>query len=795
MSWLMAGMFLISLIMMARMQPKIEGAKAAGIEDFSFPSAAERPIQVVFGTRKVSGPNVLWYGNLQTRAIKEKIKTLFSTKKTTVGHKYFMGMQLGICHGEARLREVYFGDDQVWKGDITDLDGTSITISKPDIWGGDKGRGGVSGKLSFYSGSKYQTASSYLASKVGELLVSPLKGLCYAVLEDFYIGNSESPAAVSFVVTRMPKPPRPGASTAIGDDANPAWIVYELLTDRRFGAATPAGLIDLESFNAAGVKLAAERFGLSLVIDSPSSAGQVIDELLKVIQGTLVDDPMTGKMMLRLIRDDYNPAELFEINPSNIKSVSGYTAGSLDTAINEVRVQYISREFGYQQRTAIAQSSGLRIHKGDTESKTIQMPQVSDADIAAKVAQRELVSSSLPVKTCQVECTRAMSWAMVGDVVSLSWPVLGIEKQVMRVTSVDLGRLGDGAIRLTLVQDVFGVFASIFAGAESAWMKPDFTPEPVSTYRIIDAPAMLADGSLTSALVLAERTSLASDYELLVETGGEYLSAGAFEFTPVLQLAAQLPAGDYTASSVQLIGNPMDVSLMTPEEAQDGLGLFLIDSPAGIEWIACNGIKITGDIITLNAVKRGLFDTTPRDHQAGVKVWAVGEGHGVTGPLTTGDSVYVKPLVRTPKSTMDEVATQAISAIYQGKNLDPWRPGNVKINGKTGGQISGEAEITWRKRSGAGTKIVGYFDEVSQDTSATYRVTVSSSEKGILHVEDDISDELWIFDNEKELTGGWEFINGQYVNVPGDYSPDLTFEIIAKIGSKQSDPITITVTR
>lgn len=42
----------------------------AGIDDFQVPTASVgRDIPVLFGTRKISGPNVVWYGHLRTRPI------------------------------------------------------------------------------------------------------------------------------------------------------------------------------------------------------------------------------------------------------------------------------------------------------------------------------------------------------------------------------------------------------------------------------------------------------------------------------------------------------------------------------------------------------------------------------------------------------------------------------------------------------------------------------------------------------------------------------------------------------
>ena len=77
MIWMMAVMFLLSLVMMATMKTKVPSPSAAGLEDFIFPSAAERPVQILAGTRRLSGPNVVWYGDLRSSKIVKKVKGLF----------------------------------------------------------------------------------------------------------------------------------------------------------------------------------------------------------------------------------------------------------------------------------------------------------------------------------------------------------------------------------------------------------------------------------------------------------------------------------------------------------------------------------------------------------------------------------------------------------------------------------------------------------------------------------------------------------------------------------------------
>ena len=50
--------------------PKPAPPKPASLEDFDVPTAEQgREIAVVFGTVTVTGPNVIWYGNLNSAPI------------------------------------------------------------------------------------------------------------------------------------------------------------------------------------------------------------------------------------------------------------------------------------------------------------------------------------------------------------------------------------------------------------------------------------------------------------------------------------------------------------------------------------------------------------------------------------------------------------------------------------------------------------------------------------------------------------------------------------------------------
>lgn len=73
MAWIWAVVFVVALVVSYSMIPKPQSAPPAGLGYFNVPTSEEgREIPVVFGTRDITGPNVVWYGDFRTVAIKKK---------------------------------------------------------------------------------------------------------------------------------------------------------------------------------------------------------------------------------------------------------------------------------------------------------------------------------------------------------------------------------------------------------------------------------------------------------------------------------------------------------------------------------------------------------------------------------------------------------------------------------------------------------------------------------------------------------------------------------------------------
>lgn len=71
--WQFIAILVVAVIAAYALRPKPETQPPAGLSEVDAPTAEEgREIPVLFGTRDIKGPNVVWFGHLRTVPIKKK---------------------------------------------------------------------------------------------------------------------------------------------------------------------------------------------------------------------------------------------------------------------------------------------------------------------------------------------------------------------------------------------------------------------------------------------------------------------------------------------------------------------------------------------------------------------------------------------------------------------------------------------------------------------------------------------------------------------------------------------------
>jgi hypothetical protein len=486
---------------------KVQNAKA---DDVERPRTEEgQQIPAVFGTVKL-GPTIVWWGDAEAVPVKKRVETsIFGTsKKQTIGYKYLVGMQGGICWGPIdEVVDIIVGDKKKMS-EVTPINfrkevgglvleftasgvtpalpepytagGTTFTIDAPFVFGGPEKGGGIAGTFRFYYGSDTQAANSYLATKTGQSPFPAYKGLCYAVWEHVDCGQSARIEPWQFIVRRIPTTLGTLAGdvtlSRIGDGANPAEVLYELWTDPRWGLAESSSALDTDSFLAALQTLSDEGLGVSGTHLGGNSADEKAKELLRTIDGVLVPHPLTGKLKLTLIRADYDAATLETFDAKNSSDLS-VTRPDWDELTTEIKVRYTDTSQDFTTRTRAAYNPAVRQALGKPRGVTVDYPLVDTGDSAEQLAVRDLKALSSVLATGSITIGRVGATLSPGDPFKINYPNRGLSNTVVRATRVNYGTInGKEAVEAQWTEDVFGVAGGVFVTTPPDQWEPGTPP-------------------------------------------------------------------------------------------------------------------------------------------------------------------------------------------------------------------------------------------------------------------------------------------------------------------------------
>ncbi len=240
-------------------------------------------------------------------------------------------------------------------------------------------------------------------------------------------------------------------------DANPIDVIRDVLIGKRGKLGLDVSLIDYASFFYAAVAVREEGNGYSRAIEQGQTADDIIQEILRQVDGTIYLDEVDGLFKIKLVRDDFEPADLYVINPSNCVRLENPAVGGATGLVNKVRVVFTDRDNDYQDGSAVAKNSANAVgQSGVVNEIVLQMPGVCNQASAEKIAKRELRARSRPMFKCTAIVDRQFLRHNPGDVVGLRWPLWNITGLIMRVAGVTRGAPGSNEIKLDLIQDFFG---------------------------------------------------------------------------------------------------------------------------------------------------------------------------------------------------------------------------------------------------------------------------------------------------------------------------------------------------
>jgi hypothetical protein len=666
------------------------------------------PIPMIFGRVRVNRPLLVWYSPPQNIYFDNPPRYRYGVDMAFVvgipmefPPPAFDGLGFPTYNQEPRLWDVFVGDDNSVATGGTG-GGSWLPASHAGVvplaldQGGDGLGGWLRGTLTFYNGREQQVISNQLgnftldaasggtylhngsaggvndvtmiASSMqlngedgttipnyrGQMLVAiTAAGQLYSGLDQaFEVGESPQISALGFEVESYgPHHYSIPGFNGLGFEADPVEVIHDIIVSDWGKTAYPSAKIDTVSFQAASDTLCAEGLGYSRVHYDTEDAKQVIQGILKQINGAMYEEPKTGLLVMKLIRADYNPLAILALsgNGGGIVDVKDYACGGWPDTYNTVHLTYTSRGVGYLTRTAVAEDPGNGDQAGvPRRTVTVDYPGICTEAAASLVAGRELGVVSRPLAKCTLVCDRRASDVRPGDVVSVTWAKERIVAMDMRVMNVDRGTVFDGAIELDVMQDVFD---GQIIGQDPADVEPIFpSPGPITTRLVTESPFGLTILALASGVVGGTGTTqrilaMTSDENSFGEVGLTPLwwfeqtvwrdAPAIFQFyaTDVKQQSYQpgpkgtltiayprtlMPYDTLTGVTIRLDAGTMPGPLPWATISTTAQNLIMIDGEImGFE----SATPLGGGLYNLVNVSRGLLDTAEDDHAVGATVW------------------------------------------------------------------------------------------------------------------------------------------------------------------------------
>ncbi|MHC5134945.1 MAG: phage tail protein, partial [Planctomycetota bacterium] len=710
-----------------------------------------RAVPIVWGTVRLNGPNIGWFGDLRTKAIKKKVKTgLFSSKNVIVGYRYFLGIDFMLCRGDMTtgtpdlsngIRKIWVQDELLRSGGSWVNDGT-ISFDQPQFFGG-KDEGGIVGTMRVYPGSTGQVKSSYMAN-LGEIVSTKLpayRGTAHVVLEGMEVGNSANIPPWSFEVRRVPNGLNLTLANALvsGHGANPANVIYEIMTNAEWGLGISN--IDEAQFSTAAAVLATEGNSYGRIMDRPVQAKQILSEIQQQIDGFIVQNPISKQWQLKLVRETDYPSPLTDVplfNASNIKPDGlEFTRGSWADTTNQVKVQFTDRNKEFKTTFAIAQDMANRIiQNGDNVTTTLNMPGIQDRTVANKYAWRELRTLSYPLAKGKIIANREHLSLLPGDLARITWEPFGLENFFVRIGRIQLGSDDGNEIVFDWTEDIFRQEVPSFSDPDDTlWIATDQGAVNAAAVRVLSLPLGFSESNTEQqyGVMVSRGNGLQATYDLYYKEGiGSVLSPrtdtialaeDVSPFTPTALLSGAIEVNESSPNNLtnQTItidtGNDIDEldtnAVVTDLDVDFAVGtppnLILVDD----EIMFYESITdLGGGSFTLNNVHRGMLDTAVAPHDDNSIVWFMSEGMAqISIPFAASTTVFALWVMSnagggsqgTPDSSPTGSPEKGVLTLHDiSKRFEgPSAPVNVSIDGVRLGDVTTLGDtfnINWRNR-------------------------------------------------------------------------------------------------
>lgn len=300
---------------------------------------------------------------------------------------------------------------------------------------------------------------------------------------------------------------------ALNQDVNPAWVIYDILTNTRYGAGIPASEFDIDTFQDVADFCSRKQYFFSFLLNRTRPVKDWIDHINSHFFGFLTQTE--GLYSLGVFRDENSVATLTRDNflvdeadeeepepPINISK-----RDPKDTS-NRIEIGWTNRDKLYNVNFAVANDHIEQRITGQTRKRVLGLDGITTESLATHLAWRYLYDSLYRFSNYTFRVGYQDRFIKPGQVVTLNDGDIVIDKKV-RIVSIE--------------EDENGRDLAIEAREDDAYLYPDIPYESATSKHSEAAAATLASPLLAFREDVANRLLYLSIVPQSADVDGWYI--------------------------------------------------------------------------------------------------------------------------------------------------------------------------------------------------------------------------------------------------------------------------------